>query len=95
MAIFRPGALLVIGMLPYWVRLRGHPNMQAAMKGVNASVVGLLLAALYDPVWTTAIKMPADFALAVTAFLLLEIWRMPPWLVVAFGAVAGYALALL
>jgi chromate transporter len=93
-AIFLPAALLIIGALPFWTLLRGQPAMQAAMKGINAVVVGLLLAALYDPVWITAIRAPADFALAIVAFLLLEIWRLPPWLVVAFGAIGGYALVL-
>lgn len=94
-AIFLPAVLLIIGALPIWVALRGQPSMQAAMKGVNAAVVGLLLAALYDPVWTSAIEGAGDFALAVTAFLLLQFWRWPPWLVVALGAVGGYAMALI
>jgi chromate transporter len=63
--------------------------VQAALRGVNAAVVGLLLAALYTPVWTNAIRGPADFGIGVCAFVLLVIWRMPPWLVVILGAGAG------
>jgi chromate transporter len=88
-AIFLPSFLLVIGMLPLWVALRRRAGVQAALKGVNAAVVGLLLAALYNPVWTSAINSPADFAIAVTAFLLLVFWRVPPWLVVILGALGA------
>ncbi len=69
--------------------------MQAALLGVNAAVVGLLLAALYRPVWTSAIFGPADFALGLVAFLLLALWAVPPWLVVILGAVAASAVAML
>ncbi len=89
-AIFLPAVLLVVGTLPFWARLRTQPVMRAAMQGINAAVVGLLLAALYDPVWTSAVATSADFAFAATAFLLLEMWRLPPWLVVALGAAGGY-----
>jgi chromate transporter len=85
-AIFLPGFLLVLGCLPLWEGLRRHPRMQRAMLGVNAAVVGLLLAAFYQPVWTGAIRAPADFALAAVAFLLLMFWKAPPWLVVALSA---------
>ena len=88
-AIFFPSFLLVFGALPYWAALRPHPVAQAVLRGVNAAVVGLLLAALYDPVWTSAIAGPADFALAVAAFLLLVFWRVPPWLVVLLCALAA------
>ncbi|MGO4574173.1 chromate efflux transporter [Microvirga sp. 2TAF3] len=88
-AIFLPSFLLVIGTLPFWEDLRRTPTAQAALKGVNAAVVGLLLAALYHPVWTAGILGPADFALAVAAFLLLFMWRTPPWLVVVLSAAAG------
>jgi len=67
---------------------------QAALAGVNAAVVGLLLAALYHPVWTSAIRQPADFALALSALVALVFWRVPPWLVVAGSALAGYLLEL-
>jgi chromate transporter len=88
-AIYLPSFLLVIGMLPFWDSLRGRGSVQSALRGVNAAVVGVLLAALYNPVWTAGIIGPYDFALAIAAFLLLYMWRTPPWLVVAFGAVGG------
>ena len=88
-AVFLPSFLLVFGALPFWAQLRERPAAQTALRGVNAAVVGLLLAALYRPVWTSAILGPADFALAVSAFLLLAMWRTPPWLVVVLAAVAG------
>ena len=65
---------------------------QSALRGINAAVVGLLLAALYGPVWTSAVLGPPDFALALVAFVLLAVWRAPPWLVVALTAAAGAAL---
>jgi chromate transporter len=92
-AIFLPSFLLVIGTLPFWEELRQRPTAQAALLGVNAAVVGLLLAALYRPVWTSAIDNAADFALACAAFLLLFMWHTPPWLVVVLCALAGAALA--
>jgi chromate transporter len=88
-AIFLPSFLLVIGMLPFWDALRRRGWVQSALRGVNAAVVGVLLAALYDPVWKAGITGPHDFALAAAAFLLLFMWRTPPWLVVAFGAAGG------
>ncbi|UTH76639.1 chromate efflux transporter [Chromobacterium sp. IIBBL 290-4] len=88
-AIFLPGFLLMIGALPLWEGLRRRAGMQRAMLGVNAAVVGLLLAAFYHPVWTSAILSSADFALAAAAFLLLALWKLPPWLVVALCALAA------
>jgi chromate transporter len=88
-AVFLPSFLLVVGCLPFWDVLRARPGFQAALQGVNAAVVGLLLAALYDPVWTSAITGPADFALALAAFGLLVFWRVAPWLVVALSALGG------
>lgn len=88
-AIFLPSFLLVIGVLPFWDSLRRRIWVQSALRGVNAAVVGVLLAALYNPVWTAGITGPYDFALAVAAFLLLFMWRTPPWLVVALGAAGG------
>lgn len=85
-AIFVPSFLLLLGVLPFWDRLRGQPLVQAALRGVNAAVVGLLLAALYDPVWTSAILGPVEFALALVGFLLLAVWRWPAWLVVILSA---------
>ena len=93
-AIFLPGLLLVVGVLPFWGVLRGYLLTQAAMRGVNAAVVGILLAALYHPVWTGAIHQPRDFALALVAVLLLAVWSTPPWIVVALTAIAAVALAL-
>ncbi|VVC84546.1 Chromate transport protein ChrA [Sideroxydans sp. CL21] len=86
-AIFLPSFLLVIGILPFWESLRGHRVMQRSMLGINAAVVGLLLAAFYNPVWTSAIRSATDFCLAAFAFLLLVFWKLPPWLVVILGAV--------
>ena len=90
-AIFLPSFLLLIGALPFWDSLRRRPAVQSALRGVNAVVVGLLLAALYKPVWTSAILAPADFAIGIVAFLLLALWAVPPWLVVVLGAVAATA----
>ena len=92
-AIFLPGLLLVAGALPFWDAFRRRPAAQAAMRGTNAAVVGLLAAALYDPVWTSAILEPRDFALALLGFVLLVVWRAPSWLVVLLLAAAGVALA--
>src|SRR4029077_18737259 len=88
-AIFLPSFLSLIGALPFWETLRRRPGVQSALRGVNGAVVGLLLAALYKPVWTSAIFGPADFAIGILAFLLLAFWAVPPWLVVVFGAVAA------
>jgi chromate transporter len=92
-AIFLPSFLLIVGALPSWGALRSRPSAQAALRGINAAVVGILLAALYQPVWIGAIATPADFALALAAFGLLAIWTLPPWLVVVLTAAAGAALA--
>jgi len=77
-AIFLPGLLLVYGMLPFWAEVRNRPRAQAAMAGTNAAVVGLLGAALYDPVWVSAVASPYDFLLALGGFLLVVVWRLPP-----------------
>jgi chromate transporter len=94
-AMFLPAFLLVIGPLPFWDELRRRPAAQAALRGVNAAVVGLLLAALYNPVWTSGITNAGDFALGVAAVVLLFMWQTPPWLVVAFCAAGGAVLALI
>lgn len=94
-AMFLPAFLLVIGPLPFWDELRRRSWAQAMLRGVNAAVVGLLLAALYRPVWTSAITSAGDFALGAAAFLLLFMWKTPPWLVVVFCAIGGEALALI
>ena len=92
-AIFLPSFLLVIGALPFWDLLRSVQIFQSALRGINAAVVGLLLAALYNPVWRSAIYSPADFALGLIAFGLLIFWKFPPWMVVVLCAVGGEALA--
>jgi chromate transporter len=92
-AIFLPSFLLLIGALPFWDTLRRRPGVRSALRGVNAAVVGVLLAALYKPVWTSAILSPTDFAIGILAFLLLAVWAVPPWLVVIFGAVAATVVA--
>ena len=91
-AIFLPSFLLVIGVAPFWDRLRSWASFGGALRGINAAVVGLLLAALYDPVWTSAIHGPEDFGLALTALGLLAVWKWPPWLVVVLSAGVGQAL---
>ncbi|AHL76015.1 chromate transporter [Stutzerimonas stutzeri] len=94
-AVFIPSFLLVFGVIPFWDRLRTNHHVQAALAGVSAAVVGLLLAALYDPVWTNAIFGPGDFALALVALVALMAWKLPPWLVVLAGGIAGWAIAAL
>ncbi len=91
-AIFLPGMLLLMGVLPFWASLRSQPRAQAAVRGVNAAVVGLLGAALYDPVWTSAVLKPSDFALALVGFVLLTVWQARPVLVVALGVLSGIGL---
>ena len=93
-AVFLPSFLLVVGALPFWEMLRHRPAAQSGLRGVNAAVVGLLLAALYNPVWTTGISSAGDFALGTAAFLLLFMWQAPPWLVVVLCAAGGAALGL-
>jgi chromate transporter len=88
-AIFLPAFLLLAGALPFWEAMRQRPGMQRAMAGINAAVVGVLGAALYDPVWTSAIGSPTDFALALAAFGLLVVGRVSPLWVVAGAALAG------
>jgi chromate transporter len=92
-AIFLPGILMTIGALPFWDLLRSRESFQSALRGVNAAVVGLLLAAFYHPVWTSAIFKPIDFGLAILAFGLLAFWKLPPWLVVVLTAVGGEVVA--
>jgi chromate transporter len=94
-ALFLPGMLLLYGTLPFWGAMRARPAAQAAMRGTNAAVVGILGAALYSPVWTSAVMTPRDFVLALGGFLLLTVWKLPPWIVVvllaADGALSGLA----
>jgi chromate transporter len=88
-ALLLPGMLLVYGMLPFWDALRTRPAAQAAMRGTNAAVVGILGAALYNPVWISAVLTPRDFTLALAGFLLLTVWKLSPWIVVVLLAGAG------
>ena len=92
LAIFAPSFLLVIGVMPFWDTLRRVGAVRNALLGVNAVVVGLLLAALYDPVWTSGIRSAADFGLALAAFTLLVFWKTPAWLVVILSAFGGWAI---
>ena len=91
-AIFLPGFLLLIGALPFWDAFRARPAAQAAMRGANAAVVGILGAALYDPVWTSAILTPYDFAMGLTGFILLTVWKTQPWIIVVLTGLGGVAL---
>ena len=93
-AIFLPGILVLMGALPFWETFRRHARAQAVMRGVNAAVVGLLGAALYNPVWTSSVKGPGDFGIALVGFVLLTVWQTPPLIVVAVSALGGIALAL-
>lgn len=90
--IFVPAFLLVVGALPFWDELRQRDAIQSTMAGVNAGVVGILLAALYDPVWTSAIHGRTEFALALLAFGLLVYARTSPFLVVVGSTAAGWLL---
>jgi chromate transporter len=91
--IFLPGMLILLGTLPFWDGFRKREGAQAAMRGVNAAVVGLLGAALYNPLWLTSVKTPGDFGLALVGFILLTVWRAPPLLAVVTCAIGGAALA--
>jgi chromate transporter len=93
MAIFLPAFLLVIGVLPFWHSLRQRASAKRALFGINAVVVGMLLAALYNPVWTSAVHTPVDFGIVLIAFVLLMYWKLPPWLIVAFAALAGWLIS--
>jgi chromate transporter len=92
--IFLPGLLVLVGTLPFWDALRKKTAAQAMMRGVNAAVVGLLGAALYNPVWVSSVQAPGDFAVAFTGFVLLTVWRAPPVVVVIVSATGGVLLAL-
>ncbi|TYR81684.1 chromate efflux transporter [Priestia megaterium] len=94
-AIFLPSFLLVLATLPFWNTLRKKASIRAALMGVNAAVVGILLAALYDPVFTSSIKTTSDFALALVAFGLLMYWKVAPWIVVILTAIGGYLISIL
>jgi chromate transporter len=91
--IFLPGMLILTGTLPFWDTFRKRASAQAMMRGVNAAVVGLLGAALYNPVWTSSVRAPGDFGVVVVGFVLLIVWRAPPLVVVIISAIGGIALA--
>lgn len=94
-AIFLPAFLLVLGALPFWNDLRRNAAIQGAFMGVNAAVVGILIAAWYDPIWTSSIRQPIDFAFAAILFGMLVFWKLPPWMVVITGAGGGWLLSLI
>lgn len=94
-AIFLPAFLLILGTLPFWDTLRQNAKIKGALMGVNAAVVGILIAALYHPIWTTSVLSSADFAFAAILFSMLVFWKLPPWIVVLAGAIGGFLLSLL
>ncbi|WP_433750559.1 chromate transporter [Falsibacillus pallidus] len=89
-AIFLPAFLLIFGALPFWDALRKNPKIRGSLAGVNAAVVGILIAAFYMPIWTSSIQKPSDFAFAAVLFSLLVFWKLPPWVIVLAGAVGGF-----
>jgi chromate transporter len=94
-AIFLPSFLLVTGLMPFWDALRRRPVVRPALAGINAAVVGLLLAALYTPVWSSGILATSDFILGLAAFGLLTIWKVAPWIVVGLCALGGAVMSFL
>jgi chromate transporter len=94
-AIFLPAFLLILGTLPFWDSLRRNPKIKGALMGVNAAVVGILIAAFYHPIWTSSILEPADFAFAAVLFSMLVYWKLPPWVIVVTGAIGGTILGLI
>lgn len=88
-AIFLPAFLLILGALPFWDSLRRNPKIKGALMGVNAAVVGILIAAFYQPIWTSSILAPIDFAFAAILFSMLVYWKLPPWVIVVTGAIGG------
>lgn len=95
LSIFLPAFLLVMGALPFWNKLRNHPHTRGALTAINAAVVGILLAALYDPVWVSTVKTPADFVLGLVLYGALIFWKLPPWCVVVLSILGGMLLAAL
>jgi len=90
--IFTPGLLAMTAVLPFWSALRGNRSIQAALRGINASVVGVLIAALFQPLWTNTIHSASDFWIALVAFSLLALAKVQPWIVVV-GTAGAYMLA--
>lgn len=94
-AIFLPAFLLILGTLPFWDSLRRNPKIKGALMGVNAAVVGILISAFYQPIWTSSILEPIDFAFAAVLFSMLVYWKLPPWIIVVTGAIGGSLLTLI
>ncbi|HBU82585.1 MAG TPA: chromate transporter [Paenibacillus sp.] len=94
-AIFLPAFLLIIGTLPFWDSLRRNPKVKGALMGVNAAVVGILISAFYQPIWTSSILAPIDFAFAAILFSMLVYWKLPPWITVVIGALGGTLMSLI
>ncbi|WP_057765131.1 chromate transporter [Cytobacillus praedii] len=94
-AIFLPAFLLILGTLPFWDMLRQNPKIKGALMGVNAAVVGILIAALYYPIWTSSIVSPVDFAFAGILYSMLVFWKLPSWIIVAAGAFGGWIISLI
>lgn len=94
-AIFLPAFLLILGTLPFWDNLRRNPKIKGALMGVNAAVVGILIAAFYEPIWTSSILAPIDFAFAAILFSMLVYWKLPPWIIVLTGAIGGFIITLI
>ncbi|MGI8385973.1 chromate efflux transporter [Robertmurraya sp. P23] len=88
-AIFLPAFLLVLGALPFWDSIRRNPKIKGALMGVNAAVVGILISAFYQPIWTSSILAPIDFAFAAILFSMLVYWKLPPWIIVVTGVIGG------
>jgi chromate transporter len=95
LGIFVPGLLILLGALPFWNSLRRQAAAQSMMSGINASVVGLLAAALYSPIWTSSVKTPRDFGVALLGFALLTAWHAPPLVVVIIAAASGALFAVI
>ena len=93
-AIFLPAFLLILGTLPFWDSLRRNPKVKGALMGVNAAVVGILISAFYQPIWTSSVLAPIDFAFAAILFSMLVYWKLPPWIIVVTGAIGGTLMTL-
>ncbi|MED4454130.1 chromate transporter [Metabacillus fastidiosus] len=91
-AVFLPAFLLIFGTLPFWDTLRKNNKIKGALMGVNAAVVGILISAFYNPIWTSSILTSIDFAFAAVLFSMLVFWKLPPWLIVLTGAIGGVIL---
>ncbi|HWI49794.1 MAG TPA: chromate transporter [Rummeliibacillus sp.] len=93
-AIFLPAFLLILGILPFWDNLRHNPKIKGALMGVNAAVVGILISAFYQPIWTSAVLTRVDFAFASILFSMLVYWKLPPWIIVITGGIGGSLLSI-